>query len=114
MKLFQLKNLLQFTIKWDLVKEEVEYTSGVKVNNMPLKLPVEFISDDYPSAKVYTIRHNGPYDHMGNAWSTLYGMAQNKELIENKSISPVEVYQNSPRMVGPKELITDVHFPVKE
>ena len=99
--------------KWDLVKGEVAYTSAVKVNNMPLNLPATFVSGDRPSTKVYTIKHTGPYHHMGNAWSTLYSMAQAKEITVNKKIPAFEVYSNSPRAVEPNELVTEVHLPVK-
>jgi effector-binding domain-containing protein len=104
-----------FTIyhKWDLVSGKVAYTCAVKVNNMPLDLPNDFVIGDRPTTKVYTVKHTGPYHHMGNAWSALYGMAQRKELAENKSINPFEIYLNSPKGTPENELETEVHFPVK-
>lgn len=104
-----------FTIyhKWDLVSGKVSYTSAVKVNNMPLDLPSDFVTGDRPETKVYTVKHTGPYQHMGNAWSTLYGMAQRKEITENKSVHPFEVYLNSPKGTPDNELETEVHFPIK-
>ncbi|MBV6644521.1 MAG: SRPBCC family protein [Cyclobacteriaceae bacterium] len=99
--------------KWDVVKDKVVYTSGVAVKSIPSDLPDGFVSGEIPSSNVHTVRHVGKYDHLGNAWSTLYAMQRGKELKLKKGVHPFEVYLNSPEEVDEKELITDINFAVK-
>lgn len=99
--------------KWDMVKNKVSYTGGVPVKSVPENLPEGIISDEIPATKVYTLRHIGSYNHLGNAWTTLYGMERGKEIKCNKGIHPFETYVNSPEEVAEKELITDINFPLK-
>ena len=99
--------------KWDLMKNRVEYTSGVPVKSIPENLPEGFMSGKLPATPVYTLEHVGPYPHLGNAWTTLYGMQRSKEIPVNKKIHPFETYHNNPNEVSDKELVTRVHFPLK-
>lgn len=99
--------------KWDPVKGQVSYTSGVPVSSTPDGLPGDMITGSIPSTQVYTIGHTGPYLHLGNAWSTLYNMQRSKEFKVNKSIHPFETYENNPMEVPENELRTEVHFPIK-
>lgn len=99
--------------KWDLVKNVAEYTAAFPVSRLPNTLPSEMSVGNIPSTRVYTIRHIGSYEHIGNAWSTLYNMQQNKEIKCKTSINPLEVYENSPFDTAPEQLITDIHFPIK-
>ena len=99
--------------KWDLMKKRVEYTSGVPVKSIPNNLPEGFTSGKIPATTVYTLEHVGPYQHLGNAWTTLYNMQRSKEIPVNKKIHPFETYHNNPNEVEATELITRVHFPLK-
>lgn len=99
--------------KWDMVKKQVTYTSGVPVKNIPSNLPNELITGEIPQTGVYTVGHTGPYAHLGNAWSTLYNMQRSKVFHTNKKISPFETYKNNPGEVSDNELVTEVHFAVK-
>ena len=99
--------------KWDMVNRQVSYTSAVPVSSVPSDLPAGMISGTIPQTSVHTLRHTGPYAHLGNAWSTLYTMQRNKEFKQNKKIDPFETYRNMPGDVPDNELITEVHFPVK-
>ncbi len=99
--------------KWDMVKKKVIYTSGVGVKEIPNDLPSDFVSGELPKTDIYTLRHVGSYDHLGNAWSTLYSMERNKELKCKKGIHPFEIYVNNPQEVAPKELITDINFALR-
>ena len=98
--------------KWDIVNGKVNYTAC-----MPLKsvtsVPEGFVSGSIPKTKVNTVRHVGSYYHVGNGWSTQMMMARNKEFKHNKKIDPFEVYLNNPADTAPKDLITEIHFPVK-
>ncbi len=99
--------------KFDMVKNKVNYTGGVPLNNIPDNLPADFIKGEIPATTVYKLRHKGAYKHLGNAWSTMYAMHRNKEIKPIKKIHPFELYMNSPKDVSEEELITDVCFAVK-
>ncbi|MEP4535236.1 MAG: SRPBCC family protein [Cyclobacteriaceae bacterium] len=99
--------------KWDMVKRKVSYTSGVPVKEIPADLPEGLIAGVIPELSVYTLRHVGPYLHLGNAWTTLYSMERNKEIKCDKKHHPFETYMNNPAEVSPAELITEIHFPLK-
>ena len=99
--------------KWGMVKRNVTYTSAVPVIGIPADLPSQFVKGEIPATEVYTIRHVGSYEHLGNAWSTLYNMQRQKEIKCSKGIHPFEVYRNDPKEVEDKALITDINFPLK-
>ena len=104
-----------FTIyhKWDIVKKRVHYTSAVPVKEVPSDLPTKFKSGTMPNLRTYVVSHTGKYDHLGNAWSTVMNLQQNKAFKQNKKQHPFEVYVNDPSEVAEKDLVTEVHFPVK-
>lgn len=99
--------------KWDLVKGMVSYTAAIQVKEIPSKLPEGFTSGSIPSGKTYVLRHVGRYQHLGNAWSTLYTMHRNKEFKPIKKVHPFEIYRNNPSNAAEKDLITDVHFMIR-
>lgn len=120
-KLFELSQSLNIEItgpaftqyhKWNMVKNDIRYTSGIPVNTIPENLPEGFYSGEIPAMNVYTLEHVGPYPHLGNAWTTMYTMQRNKEFAVNKKVHPFETYHNSPGNTPENELITKVHFPV--
>ncbi len=104
-----------FTIyhKWDMVNEKIIYTSGIPINKTPEQVPESMIMGEIPKTEMYTVAHTGPYNHLGNAWSTLYNMERSKSIKVNKKIHPFETYINDPAEVGENELITEVHFATK-
>lgn len=104
-----------FTIyhKWDMVKRQVSYTTCLGVESPVSNLAAGMIAGEIPATKVYTLRHVGPYEHLGNAWSTLNAMQRGKEFKHVKSVHPFEIYVNDPQKVSSEELITDIHFAVK-
>ncbi|MFY0599510.1 MAG: SRPBCC family protein [Cyclobacteriaceae bacterium] len=106
---------LPFSIyhKWEMVKRKVSYTIGVPLSEIPEGISGDFISGKIPELSVYTLRHIGPYKHLGNAWSTLYNMERGKEFKHDKAHHPFETYVNDPSEVSENELITDIHFVVK-
>lgn len=99
--------------KWEPVKQTVSYTAGFPVKTLPDNLPSEMISGAIPATDTYTLRHVGPYLHLGNAWSTLMTMQRAKEFKPKKGFHPFETYVNMPGEVPDTELITDIHFGVK-
>lgn len=99
--------------KWDLVKGLVSYTAAIQVNEASSELPKGFVSGKIDPNKAYVLRHVGRYQHLGNAWSTLYSMHRNKEFKPMKGVHPFEIYQNNPSETEEKDLITDIYFIVK-
>jgi len=99
--------------KWDMVNKRVVYTAGIPIKKIPENLPEGVNVSEIPATKVYTLRHVGSYDHLGNAWTTLYTMHRNKEIKLVKGIHPFESYVNTPGEVSGSELITDIRFAIK-
>jgi predicted transcriptional regulator YdeE len=99
--------------KVDLGKNRIIYTIGIGVKEAQDNLPSGMFKDSLPSTKVYTVRHTGPYELTGNAWSAIMGMEQAKEFKKNKKIPFMEFYRNNPMETDPRDLITDVCMPIK-
>jgi len=104
-----------FTIyhKYDFNKNKVVYTSGVGIKAAQQHLPSGLFNDKVPATRVQTVRHTGPYELLGNAWSAIMAMDRAKEFKKNKKIPPMEFYRNSPSDTKPIDLITDVCMAVK-
>lgn len=106
-------NVFSIYHKWDMVKQQVTYTACLGVGTAASDLSNGLVAGEVPATKVYTLRHIGPYAHLGNAWSTLYAMQRGKEFKHSKRIHPFEVYVNDPQEVSLEELITDIHFAIR-
>lgn len=99
--------------KWEVVKGTTRYTAGVPVKEIPAGLPADIETGKRESMKVQTLRHIGPYHHLGNAWTTMQMMMRNKEFKPVKGHHPFESYVNTPGEVPEFELITDINFAIK-
>lgn len=99
--------------KWEPVKKRVSYTSGIPLKSLPDSVPAGMLTASIPATATYTLRHVGPYLHLGNAWTTLMTMQRAKEFKPKKGIHPFETYENHPGQVMDSELITDIHFAIK-
>jgi len=99
--------------KWDFSKGIAEYTSGTPVKEFPENPGAEFITGEISATKVYTIKHIGPYRHLGNAWSAGQNLMRNKVFKASKRIPPFEVYESNPMTTDENELVTEINFPVK-
>ena len=99
--------------KWDMVKNQVEYTVGIQVKAVPENLPSGMIGGKIDAAQTYQLAHTGAYKHLGNAWSTLHNMARAKEFKMNKKAHPFEIYLNRPDEVAEKDLVTEINFVIK-
>jgi len=99
--------------KWDMVRGTMSYTAGIPYDGDMPTIPSAQLSDSIPPTDVYTMTHTGPYHHLGNAWSTLYGMVRSKEIKARRGLHPFETYGNSPKDTMPRDLVTYVHFPVR-
>lgn len=56
--------------------------------------------------------HQGPYHHIGNAWSAAMGCARAEHKI-NKAVPIYEIYQNNPHEVVENDLQVEIYVPVK-
>lgn len=99
--------------KWDMVKDEIEYTVGIQMKAMPENLDDGFVKGQLNPSKTYRLGHVGPHRHLGNAWSTMYSLQRSKVFKANKKIHPFEVYTNLPSEVDENDLSTVVHFALK-
>lgn len=99
--------------KWELVKGTAKYTAGIPVKSIPANLPQGVAAGKIEPMKIHTLRHIGPYHHLGNAWTAMQMMMRGKEFKPVKGIHPFESYVNNPAEVDEKDLITDVNFAVK-
>jgi hypothetical protein len=98
--------------KFDMVKNQVEYTAGVAVSEFPESLPDGVSKSNLPALNLQTVRHTGWYDYLGNPWSAAQMMIRGKEFKPKKGIHPLEFYINNPQDVKKEDLITDVCFAV--
>lgn len=99
--------------KWNPMKNLVEYTAAVPVNEVPADLPSGMITGRVPASSFHVIRHNGPYVHVGNAWSAQMMRQRGKVFKTNKHIHPMEVYFNSPKNTSPEDLVSEIWMSVK-
>jgi len=98
--------------KWNPTNGIVSYTAAIPVKGEVELLP-GMITGKYPKTKMHTIKHTGPYLHIGNAWSAQYARKSSKTIKVNKKIDPIEEYLNSPKNTPENELETQIHFAVK-
>ncbi len=99
--------------KWDMKNKSVTYTSCFGVNKHPDTLPANMFNGEIPANDVNVVRHIGPYEHLGGAWSAQMNMQRGKEFKMKRGIHPFERYHNKPGDVPDKELIADICFAVK-
>lgn len=99
--------------KFDFVQKMASFTSGIPIKSVPANLPDDAFIGKMPRTKIYRLEHVGRYDHLGNAWSTMYMMHRNKEFKLRKGIDPFETYGNSPKDTHPNDLISYINFAIK-
>lgn len=99
--------------KWEPLKNRVEFTCAVPVHEVPADLPAGMMVGHVPASSFHVVRHNGAYNHLGNAWSAQMMRQRNKVFKSNKNVHPMEVYFNSPKDTEAENLITEVWMSVK-
>lgn len=95
------------------MKGHCEYTAAIPYTDKPADIPTHFITGSKPGAKLYTLEHVGPYEHLGNAWSAMHNLIRSKEIKVVKGYHPFETYGNSPQDTDPNDLITHINFAIK-
>lgn len=108
-----LANNIPFSIyhKWDVVKNEVTYTSAFQVKSVPSTIPEGAITGSVPAVKVNSVIHTGSYKHLGNAWSAQYSMQQAKMFKWKKGVDPFEIYLTTFGSTAENEQVTEIQFP---
>lgn len=99
--------------KWEMTKNRATYTTAFPVKDYPEISLGKYKKGEIPAAKVFTVRHTGPYKYLGNLWSLGMNLQQNKVFKPSKKFHPFEYYVNTPGEVADNELITEVRFGVK-
>lgn len=98
---------------WNVSKQLCNYTAAIPVKQILKGLPSSMFVAKRQQQKVYSLRHIGSYEHLGNAWTTLYTMQRNKEFNCVKGAHPFEIYVSNPDDVSAAELITELKFPIQ-
>lgn len=97
----------------NVVKDKVSYTAAHPVSEIPADLPVGYYVGELPKFSAYTIRHTGPYHHIGNAWAAGMMHQRAKKFKSSRKQPPMEIMYNSPINTPPNKLISEILFPVK-
>lgn len=79
---------------WDLVKKEVAYFIGVRLDKTPGVIPDGMELINVPGMEVYALRHRGPYRHLRNGWSAGRMHSRAKTFRQSKRFPPFEIYED--------------------
>jgi hypothetical protein len=80
--------------KWDLVRKEVAYFIGVRLDKTPGVIPDGMELINVPGMEVYALRHRGPYSHLSNGWSAGRMHGRVKIFRQSKRFPPFEIYED--------------------
>ncbi len=98
--------------KFDMKNMQVTYIAAVSDENLAdVDLGSAYTRGQIKSGKMFEVKHHGPYDFLGNAWSM--GMMHMRAHKYKAKGFPFEQYWNSPMEVEAKELKTSIFFPIK-
>lgn len=99
--------------KWNPRKRFTKCTLACPVEEAPAAVPTGFVSGQLPDCQVYSVKHTGPYRHLGNAWAAGMMHARARLFARDQRLHPFEVYESNPREVPEDETVTVVHFPAR-
>lgn len=97
----------------NVVRDKVVYMAGHPVSEVPEDLPAQYHVGELPKFSAYTIRHTGPYHHIGNAWAAGMMHQRAEKFKPSRKLSPMEIMYNSPMNTPPDKLISEILFPIK-
>lgn len=87
-------------------------TASTFISAIPVKTSVAvdapFICDTLPAAGIFTIKHTGEYEFLGNAWGLAKTAAQHQKIKARKKPMGIERYLNNPADTNPEDLQTEV------
>jgi len=106
------QNWVSLYPKMDMGKMEMTYIAAISDEGLVGEdIGPEFVRGEVKSSRALEIKHDGPYDFIGNAWSM--GMMYLRAKKMKQKGYPFEQYWNSPKEVSPAELKTSIYFPLK-
>ena len=98
--------------KFNMKKMEMTYIAAITDEALGnATIPSHYVRGEVKTSKALEIKHDGPYDFIGNAWS-MGSMYLRAKKIKQSGV-PFEKYWNHPEDVSPEELQTSIYFPVK-
>ncbi|MEM7469357.1 MAG: hypothetical protein AAF387_21080, partial [Pseudomonadota bacterium] len=98
--------------KFDMRNLNATYIAAVSDENLKDDdLGTKFVRGEIANSRMLEIKHDGPYDFIGNAWSM--GMMVMRAKKYKGAKHPFEQYWNSPLEEAPVDLKSSVYFPIK-
>ena len=106
------ENWVSIYPKMDMRKMQMTYIAAFSDEGLnDQTIPPDYVKGTVSSGKALEIRHDGPFDFIGNAWSMGMMYLRAKKL--KQSGHPFEKYWNDPRETDPEALKTSIFFPLK-
>ena len=106
------QNWVSLYTKMDMKSMMMTYIAAVSDEDLQgVDLGSEYVKGRIDAGRALEIKHDGPYDFIGNAWS-MGMMNMRAKKMKQKGV-PFEQYWNSPLEVKPEELKSSVFFPLK-
>jgi len=94
-------------------KGQCGYTLGFPVETVPEDLSEGYFPVSIPAGECFVVDHEGPYRHLGDAWSIGMTHSRNKTFPKDKRCDPYEVYLTDPHETPEDEQHTRLYFPRK-
>lgn len=96
----------------DFVKGTCEYSACVKASESTKEIQ-DTVKSKLSAGKSLKVGHEGPYRHIGNAWSLAYTKVRTEKLKPQKKHSPLEFYLNNPHEVSEDKISSMIYIPIK-
>ena len=97
---------------FNMKSQVMEFSAGYIVPESAPAAPESLTDWSIPTTDVFSVRHTGPYCHLGNGWSAANQHVFNKKMRQSK-VGTFEIYRNMPGDVPDSELVTDIYLPLK-
>jgi effector-binding domain-containing protein len=98
--------------KFDLIKAQTDYTAGIFYHQKPSGVSGYDIIE-MPNHESLKMTLKGKYDHLPTAWSKIFCYQRGNKVKLDKKTPFYELYLNSPKMVAPKDVLTEIRLAIK-
>ena len=99
--------------KFKMMSGTADYTAAIPVIEFPIEIPSNFSKGVIEGGKCYSLRHVGPYRHLGNAWSSGMMHGRAKRFRSRQKQPAFEIYHSDPKQVPENKLTTTIYMPMK-
>ncbi len=100
--------------KMDMVKNATDYTAALPVAKSESEsVEGNLVQREIPAGKAYKVVHEGPYRHLGNAWSLAMSDIRHAKMKASKQHKPFERYMNDPGHTDDNDLVTEIYVPLR-